>query len=243
MEDWGQKIQEIAKDWLFSDLDLEGFPQNIILPLENPDLYDRAAFTAKMTRVENYKSISIGYYRGVRVGVLNSKFGGPAVAMVVHTLSKTNTNNLIGVGYCGGLQKNIQCGDLVLPFGCVRDEGSCDRYVSKAYPAIADFTLHNTLIDAVREANLNYHSGLVWTTDAVLLETSTLVGEWSNKGILGVDMESSVLFTIARLFKIKAAAILVASDNPIVGKEAIAEKLAEGINRAIDISFNCLQSN
>ena len=201
----------------------------------------RAVFTSKMTRVRNYKSISIGFYKDLQIGVLNSKFGGPAVAIVVHTLSKTNTKNLIGVGYCGGLQENIHCGDLVLPLACVRDEGSCDRYVNKAYPAIADLDLYNTLIDAVREGGLTYHSGLVWSTDAILLETSALVREWSNRGILGVDMESIVLFTIARLFKIKAASLLVASDNPITGKETVSEKIAEGITQAIDISFDCLR--
>ena len=44
MPDWSEKIQEIAKDWLFSDLDLERFPKNIILPLENPDLYARCFY-------------------------------------------------------------------------------------------------------------------------------------------------------------------------------------------------------
>ncbi|MGH8002683.1 MAG: hypothetical protein ACREPR_25430 [Brasilonema sp.] len=174
---------------------LEQFPKSLILPLENPDLYDHSSLTSKMENVEHYKSISLGTYNNQPVGVMKSKFGAPAVAMAVHVLSTMNTTNVIGVGYCGGLQADIYCGDFVLPIACVRDEGTSVRYVSSAYPAVADIQNYNNLQNIVHAAGLPYHCGLVWSTDAILLETSALVQEWSNRNIIGVEMESSVLFT------------------------------------------------
>lgn len=74
-------------------------------------------------------------------------------------------------------------------------------------------------------------------TDAVLLETSALVEHWLSRGVSGVDMESGVLFTIARLLSVRAAAILVASDNATSGQEMEPDKLSAGITAAINLIF------
>ena len=235
--EWSEQMGKIAKGWLFSDVPPEQFPKSIILPLENPDLYNHSSFTSKMEGVQHYKSISLGTYSNRSIGVMKSKFGAPAVAIAVHVLSMMNATDVIGVGYCGGLQPDIRCGDLVLPIACVRDEGTSVRYVSEAYPAVADIENYDKLRNIVRAADFPHHCGLIWSTDALLLETSALVQEWSNRSVIGVDMESSVLFTVARLVGIKVTSVLVASDNPITGKETVIEKLAAGTVNAIDVSF------
>jgi uridine phosphorylase len=235
--EWLEQMHKIARDWLFSDVPLEQFPKSLILPLENPDLYDHSSFTSRMENVEHYKSISIGTYNHRPIGVMKSKFGAPAVALATHVLSMVNTTNIIGVGYCGGLQANINCGDLILPIACVRDEGTSARYVSENYPAVADIENYEKLRSIVHAAGFPHHCGLVWSTDAILLETSALIQEWSSRGVIGVDMESSVLFTVARLVGIKATSVLVASDNPITYKETVVDKLAAGTAKAIDVSF------
>jgi uridine phosphorylase len=235
--EWSEQMCEIAKDWLFPDVPLGQFPKSLILPLENPDLYDHSSFTSKIKNVKHYKSISIGTYNEQPIGVMKSKFGAPAVAMAVHVLSTMGTENIVGVGYCGGLQSNISCGDLILPIACVRDEGTSVRYVSEAYPAVADVESYSNLQNIVHTTGFPHHSGLVWSTDTILLETSVLVQKWSKHDVIGVDMESSALFTVARLFGIKATSILVASDNPLTGSKTIFKELSTGTAKAMNVSF------
>ena len=246
-KDWRYQIQNIARGWLFSDVNSDGnidyFPKTVILPLENPYLHDHELFVSKLSESQTYRCISIGKHKDHLVGVLKSKFGAPAVAMTVDVLATLGVESIIGVGFCGGLQKHIQCGDLVLPLACVRDDGTSVRYVAEAYPAVADIYSLDLLRNLAEASSHPWHCGLVWSTDAVLLETSALVEHWSNRGVSGVDMESGALFTLARLLGVRAAAILVASDNPASGQEMEPDKLSAGIAAAIDLSFEFAHSD
>ncbi len=162
--------------------------------------------------------------------------------MTVDVLASLGVTDIIGVGFCGGLQKHIQCGDIILPLACVRDDGTSVRYVTEAYPAVADIHSLDILRNLAAASHHPWHCGLVWSTDAVLLETSALIEHWSSRGVSGVDMESGALFTIARLLGVRTAAILVASDNPASGQEMEPDKLSTGITAAISLSFELAET-
>ncbi|YAF94157.1 MAG: hypothetical protein AB3A66_16215 [Nodularia sp. CChRGM 3473] len=205
--------------------------------MENPDLHDHSLFVSQLSESKTYRCISIGKYQDHLVGVLKSKFGAPAVAMTIDVLASLGVTNIIGVGFCGGLQEYIQCGDIVLPLACIRDDGTSVRYVAEAYPAVADIYSLDILRNLAAATHHPWHCGLVWSTDAVLLETSDLVEYWSSRGVSGVDMESGALFTISRLLGMRTAVILVASDNPASGQEMEPDKLSAGIAAAVSLSF------
>lgn len=57
------------------------------------------------------------------------------------------------------------------------------------------------------------HRGRVWSIDAPYRETVRKVLRYQREGILGVDMETSALFTVARYRGIDLAAVLVVSDD------------------------------
>jgi purine-nucleoside phosphorylase len=78
---------------------------------------------------------------------------------------------------------------------------------------------------------------VVWSTDALLRETSALVNHWAKHGVIGVDMEAGALFTVARLLGLRAVSILVASDNPFLGVETDVSKLSTGMRAAIDLAL------
>lgn len=236
-KEWRDRIRRIARGWLFSDVPSERFPHVVIVPLENPDLHDDSLFGSKLSEAETYRTITIGMYRDRPVGVLKSKFGSPAVAMAVELLADMGVRSIVGVGYCGALDEGIQCGDLVLPLACVRDDGTSARYVTEAYPAVADLESLNLLRHLLSESGHRWHCGLVWSTDAVLLETSSSVRYWSSRNVIGVDMESGALFTVARLLGVQAAAILVASDNPAAGLETDQTNLLSGTAAAVELSL------
>ncbi len=60
---------------------------------------------------------------------------------------------------------------------------------------------------------LKVHRGRVWSIDAPYRETVRKVLLHQREGILGVDMETSALFTVARYRGIDLAAVLVVSDD------------------------------
>ncbi len=60
---------------------------------------------------------------------------------------------------------------------------------------------------------LRVHRGRVWSIDAPYRETVRKVLRYQQEGILGVDMETSALFTVARYRGIDLACTLVVSDD------------------------------
>jgi purine-nucleoside phosphorylase len=66
---------------------------------------------------------------------------------------------------------------------------------------------------ALKNNRLNYHEGVVWSTDAVYRETRAEVERHQEKGVLAVEMETSALFTVARFRNVEVGAILVVSDD------------------------------
>jgi uridine phosphorylase len=145
---------------------------------------------------------------------------------------------VIGVGFCGGLKLDVYCGDLVLPLASVRDDGTTSRYVAEGYPAVADVEALDVLRQAAGSLGHRWHCGFIWSTDGILLESTESVRHWSSRGVIGVDMEVGALFTIARLRGLRAAAILVASDNPATGCRTDIAKLPAGVDAAINLGFD-----
>ena len=90
-------------------------------------------------------------------------------------------------------------------------------------------------------------TGPIWTTGALFLETDDVAKSWIKEGIIGVDMESSLLFLLGQLFNIKTASVISVSD--VVGHEKydifksnyIHPEIFTGIDRTIEIVINSLK--
>jgi purine-nucleoside phosphorylase len=60
---------------------------------------------------------------------------------------------------------------------------------------------------------LNFHSGTVWSTDAIYRETPQQVEYYQRRGAIAVDMEISALFTVAQFRQVDLGAVAVVSDE------------------------------
>ncbi|PDM38723.1 uridine phosphorylase, partial [Parageobacillus yumthangensis] len=57
--------------------------------------------------------------------------------------------------------------------------------------------------------------GTVFTTGAIMVETSEMVQKWAKSGHIGVDMETATTLAVARKFNKKAIGLLNLSDHII----------------------------
>lgn len=170
-----------------------------------------------------YKS-AVGFYKGFKVLVVSTGIGGPSTGIAIEELANIGVKSMIRIGSCGALQKYMQLGDLVVASGSVRDEGTSKAYIHKSYPAVADHQLLTSIENACKEKHLRYHVGLVRSHDSFYTDKEEAIDEfWSEKGILGADMETSSLFVIGRLRGLKTASIL----NVVVPSQG---NLETGIN-------------
>lgn len=140
--------------------------------------------------------------------------GAPYAAMVLETLVAWGASRIIFLGWCGAVSDQVKIGDLILPTAALVDEGTSRNYGvpdnGQSQPSVSMISL----VEQVLEDNrIDFHSGKIWTTDAVYRETREKVADYKQQGVLAVEMEISALFSVAHFRQVELCAMLVVSDE------------------------------
>ena len=164
-----------------------------------------------------------GSLGGVPVSTISSGMGGPAVAIMVEELSELGVHTFLRVGTCGAAQPEVKMGDLVIAIASVRTEGTPNGYVPPEYPAVASLDVVNAVVEAASASGAPHHVGVIRSVDALYsdlvpdsmprLHLRDELEMWSRAGVLSNDMESSTLFVVARLRKLRAGTINLCVDE------------------------------
>lgn len=150
---------------------------------------------------------------GNRFSVAGPAMGAPIAIILMERLIAMGARNIVGIGSCGSLQKDICIGDYIIPAEAVIEEGTSQHYplddpIPKASERILEYLKYRCLSN-----NLNFTMGKVWTTDAPFRETIGKITKYQNQNVLGVEMEMSALFTVGRFRGIDVGGFLVVSDE------------------------------
>ena len=170
-----------------------------------------------------YKSI-LGTYKNKRILVMSTGIGAPSAGIGVEELHNVNVKKVIRVGSAGAIHSGIGLGELIIGEGVVRDDGLTQKYVPGIYPAVPAFRLmalaHKYAPQAVY--------GIIRSHDGFYMDDNAKnEAFWSDKGIVGADMESGALMTIGRQRGMKTLSIL----NNVVLYEG---DLAAGVNDLVN---------
>ncbi len=161
----------------------------------------------------------LGKLEGENVLVMSTGMGGPSTAIGVEELFQTGVTNFIRVGTCGGIKLDVKGGDLVIATGSIRMDGTPDEYVPKEFPAVANFELTGSLVEAAKQNKSKYHTGIVQCKDSfygqhspermpIGYELQNKWDAWFKANTLGSEMESSTLFIVSQVLGARAACIL-----------------------------------
>jgi uridine phosphorylase len=71
-------------------------------------------------------------------------------------------------------------------------------------------------LQAAKKISRKSHFGSVLSSDSFYGNLDNLV-QWSKIGVLSVEMETSVIYSIVAMKKLKAGAILAVDGNPLLG--------------------------
>ena len=161
-----------------------------------------------------------GHYKGKRVSVQGTGMGMGSHAIYVHELiNGFNVKNLIRVGTCATIQKNISLGQVILAMSASGDSDANNLYFEGMhYAATADFDLLMKAYKVAQDLNIKTFPGPIFSTNTFYDEAPNRWDKWKKHGILGVEMESQILFTLAKRFGVKALSILTVSDNILTGE-------------------------
>lgn len=165
-----------------------------------------------------------GYLDGVKVSVTSTGVGGPSASIAMEELVACGADTFIRVGTCGGMDMNVQSGDLVIATGAIRMEGTSKEYAPIEYPAVADLDMVNALVEGAKRVNASYHTGVVECKDAfygqhrpeTLPNGQDLLRKWNawlGMGCKASEMESAALFIVAGYLHVRCGTTLLVVAN------------------------------
>jgi len=191
----------------------------VLIPGDPKRVEKIATFFKESRKVGDYRGYLTytGSVDGVGISACSTGIGCPSAAIAVEELSRIGAETFIRVGTTGGLQPEIEVGDIVIATATVRADGTTRNYVPIEYPAVADFNVVSALIQAAEKSKSKVHFGPVLTTDAFYSDNVEVLKSWSKSNILSVEMECSAIFTLAGLKRLKAGAILAVDGNVLKG--------------------------
>jgi uridine phosphorylase len=176
-----------------------------------------AAFFDESAKVGDYRGFVTytGKVDGIGVSACSTGIGCPSAAIVVEELAKIGAETFVRVGTTGALQPRLEMGDIVIASAAVRADGASRSIVPIEYPAVADFNVTEALAQAAKKSKMRVHFGPVLTSDVFYGDVANLK-LWSRFGVLSVEMECSTIFTLSKLKKLRAGAILAVDGNPLM---------------------------
>ncbi len=159
-----------------------------------------------------------GYLEGTKVLVVSTGIGGPSTAICVEELAQIGVDTFIRVGTCGGMQMNVNPGDVVIANGAIRMEGTSREYLPIEFPAVADFAVTSALSKAAKSLNYPHHIGVVQAKDSFYSQhspdTMGVADElnfkwkaWIKGGCLASEMESAALYIVSAVRGLRAGSV------------------------------------
>ncbi len=212
-----------------------GFGKTVLMPgdplrakfiaenfLENPVL------------VNNVRGVQghTGYYKGVKVSVMASGMGMPAIGIYSHELFNLfGVENIIRVGSAGSIQENVHLYDLVIAQGACTDSNYAAQFhYPGTFAPIASWELVSEAVKAAQANGCVYHVGNVNSSDCfygdhaeVPAGLDTLYNQ-KKMGVMALEMEAAALYMNAARYGKRGLCICTISDHILTGEETSAEQ-------------------
>jgi DeoD family purine-nucleoside phosphorylase len=168
-----------------------------------------------------------GYTGPARDGGLltiqSTGMGGPSAAIVISELAELGARQLLRVGTCGALESGLELGDLLIANEAIAADGT-----SRALGVVDRATPDPDLLGALRTV-AGARTGVVVSTDLFYDGRPDQERDWIAAGAVAVEMESATLFALAAKRGLRAASLLVVSDQLVPARVRISP---EGLRAA-----------
>jgi uridine phosphorylase len=161
----------------------------------------------------NRNKLYLATVGGQEVSFSHLPLGAPGTVAIIEQMIACGAQRVIGLGFAGSLQASAPVGTLIIPTGCVREEGTSFHYIEDGEPIGPDGDLVEHLRGAARAVGVEVAEGSLWTTDAPFRELVSKIEEYGAQGVLGVDMETSAMYALGQYRGTQMANVLVVSDE------------------------------
>jgi AMP nucleosidase len=207
---------DIVQNWLprYTGTELDGFGQYILLT--NFDNYVEK-FAERMGVDVRGRDKAMRNATAENITMINFGMGSANAATIMDLLSAVSPKACLFLGKCGGLKKKNNLGDMILPIAAIRGEGTSNDYFPPEVPSLPAFTLQRAVSSTVRDHDVDYWTGTVYTTNRRVWEHDAEFKQYLRRvRCMAIDMETATIFSTGFANKIPSGALLLVTDQPMV---------------------------
>ena len=205
----------------------------------------RSKFIAEnfLNDVEQFNSVRnilgfTGTYKNKKISVMGTGMGNPSIGIYSYELINIfGVKNLIRVGSCGAIKKEIKLYDIILAQGSCSDSRYADQFklLGNISPIASFDLLHKAYLTA-QELNIKPYVGNVFATDIFYADLAESL-KWAELGVLAAEMESTALYLNAMRYNANALTILTVSDNLVTHEETTAQERQTAFKNMINLAL------
>ncbi|MDP4151823.1 MAG: uridine phosphorylase [Bacillota bacterium] len=211
--------------------------------------FDNPKFVASNREFVTYS----GFLDGEMVAVTSTGIGGPSAAIALEELHAVGADTFLRIGTCGGINIDVDGGDIVIATGAVRHEGTGLHYEPIEFPAVPNYDMLSALIDTAREKKFKFHYGLVQCKDSfygqhepermpIAAELLQKWEAWKKGGVLASEMESAALFVIGSCLEVRVGAAFLAVWNPERAKAGLINSEVHDTDAVVRLGVETLRT-
>ncbi len=171
-----------------------------------------------LTNVQELKfpDMYLGEYDGQKI-MFCCAYGASRAVEPVHIFGLLGSKMVVQIGSCGSLQKDIKTGDVLIPTYSFIGEGA-SKYYGQNTKSSSTQSIVKIAQEALSSYGLRTHLGPHISTSALLQQSEGQIKEWQEKGLFGVDMETSAVFSAAEYFNMERVSLLFVWDELLEGR-------------------------
>ena len=172
-----------------------------------------------------------GTFQGKPISVQSVGMGVASAAIYYTELIQLGAKRIIRVGTAGGLKPGLRMGDTLVALSATPDDLNTSVLTNgEPHAPTATYELVERSVQLIREQGTTVHVGAVVTSGLFYDPRPGIMQRWRERGHLGVEMEVSVLYTLAAIHQIESVALMTVSD--LLADDSTSERITDEELRA-----------
>lgn len=191
-----------------------------------------------------------GHVDGVPITCCSTGMGGGSTSIALEELAALGADTFIRVGSCGAIGETVECGDLIICSGAMRQDGTSPEYVDITYPAAAHYEVTTALVEACERLEIPYHVGVSCSTASFYCGQArpgyggytqsffeNKVEDLDRAGVLNFEMEAATIFTLSGIYGFRSGAVFAVIAHRLKNKFKYAgiDRSVQAANEAVKI--------
>ena len=226
----------------------EDFGQTVLMPGDPlRSQYIAQNFLENAKLVNNVRGVQgyTGYYKGVKVSVMASGMGMPAIGIYSYELFNAfGVQNIMRIGSAGSMDLDVKVRDIVIAQGaCTNSDFAHQYHLDGTFAPIASFDMLRKSVEACEEIGATYHVGNILSSDNFYGDDEGVPEAlnpgycWRKMGVMATEMEAAALYMTAARWKKNALCICTISDHILTGEALSPEERQTSFREMMQVAL------